>query len=476
MPGESPFAEAFGQLIAQCRSQPDDYDAVRALLARVSVVVARAPIVEEAGLQLSGMLHDQSLRGRMHTRGVEAIQIAAGAPAEELLTLAEALAADAGALPSTDAVALDLVQVVAPGPHEALTPPVSPALPEVPGAPAPRQRPPGGLESETSEGGGAEARRGPRLDASVERDIEALQAAVGEAVERGAWMEAIHGAQALIRLGPRVPAERRGGFNIQIRRLLGKPVLESFIEFAIRSPEEQSRVGDVLRSGGREAVEAMVASIAQTETSGARQFLHDALIQTPNAFPQILPLLESRKPTVVCHAAELLGRLHNPRAIPALLGKLDHPEERIRGAVLHALAAFEDPRVFEALRQGLRHDSPDTRAEAARAIATSGRSPLGMPLLVALEQERDSETWGAMARALGRIETPDATAALVTVAMEKKGLLRKGYTLSQRLEAVGALADAGTAAARSALRRLAEDADGEVAAAAREASAALGQA
>lgn len=460
MTAETPFAESFGRLVQQLRSGPDDDGAVRDLLTKVSVHVARQPATEEAGIQLSGMLNEISLRGRMHARGVETIRVAAGAPAEELFALARALAQEGGTLPSTDQVHVTLVEPILPGAEgavqmtEASTPVDPPEKdPDFQFVPL--------LEEDRP--------RGPRLAAGLAKEIEDLSAAITSACKESAWVEAIHAAQALIKVGARLPEPERRGFGLRVKRLLPKSVLASFIEFAVRVPEERRRVTEVLPWGGRDAVEAMVDSIQQTETVEARRFLHDAIVTTPGAISQILPLLHHRKASVVHHAAELLARLGDSAALQPLLTTAEDPDEEPRAAALHALASFDDPRAVEALRRGLQHASPHTRGEAALAIAGSQRPALGMPVLVALDQERDDGAWRMMAWALGQIGSPEAVTALATVALEKKKLLRKGQSRGRRLEAVRILAECRSPAARGALDRLSREADGEVAAAARRA-------
>lgn len=91
-----------------------------------------------------------------------------------------------------------------------------------------------------------------------------------------------------------------------------------------------------------------------------------------------------------------------------------------------------------------------------------------MPLLAALQSERDPATWSAMLKALSMIEAPEAAVALATVALRKRGLLsRSGFTVAQRLEVVAALASSPTRAATQALGRVAREAEGDVGAAAR---------
>lgn len=464
--GSTPFSDALGRLVQQLRATRGDQASVRKLVTEVTALVAREPVVEEAGIQLAGMLNDTSLRGRMHARQVDVIRVAHGAPAEELLALAQALAQEDGPIPSTEAVRVELVQSIRPGAAEAITPRAVAKAPDPPLVEEPGFQFLPLVEDDQP--------RRPRLAEGLSAKMAEVTAALTAACAQSSWMEAIHAAQALIQMAPRIPEPESRSFAIQVKRLLPKPTLDSFISFAIRAPEEQQRVADILPWGGRDALEAMIESIQQTESVEARAFLHDAIVETPGALRQVLPLLNHEKASVVRLGAELLARLADSEALPSLLALLDDPSPDIRAAGLHALAAFADARAVEALRQGLQHASPDTRGQAALAIAASERPGLGMPLMVALEGERDETAWGMMACALGRLGTREAVTALATVALEKKGILKRGYSRAQRLEAVSVLADCGSAAARGALESVGRQAEGEVAAAARQALAARG--
>jgi hypothetical protein len=93
-----------------------------------------------------------------------------------------------------------------------------------------------------------------------------------------------------------------------------------------------------------------------------------------------------------------------------------------------------------------------------------------MPVVAALEHERDGAAWRAMAGALAAIGTAEACEALATIARTGRGLA-SGYTRSQRLEAVRALAHASSRHAAGALERVTREAGGTVRQAAVEARA-----
>jgi hypothetical protein len=92
-----------------------------------------------------------------------------------------------------------------------------------------------------------------------------------------------------------------------------------------------------------------------------------------------------------------------------------------------------------------------------------------MPLLAALEAERDQAAWEELLDALVAIDAPEAVAALTRIALQRPGLFGGGQAQKRQLAVVRALAGAKTAAATQALQRIAAEGDGEVRRAAEEA-------
>ena len=86
-----------------------------------------------------------------------------------------------------------------------------------------------------------------------------------------------------------------------------------------------------------------------------------------------------------------------------------------------------------------------------------------MPLLVALEAERDQGAWEELLGAIAGIDAPEAAAALSRIALKSKGLFDLGGNLlRQQMLVVKTLAASNTAAAKQALARIAAEGEGEV--------------
>ncbi len=455
MAGTREFVETLGRLIAAHRQGAAGAALQARLLEEAVRIAAAQPMVVDAGLQLSGDYDEASLKNHLLRRQVETLRVAAGAPAADLDALAWALGDDALPLPRVPSIEYEMVSYVVP---DAIPPRLRREMQEARAA-----------EGLVFLDPSAEATgERQRIRVGPVREIEQLIAAIENAGRRGAWTEALHAAQALIRIAPRMPEEERRTFTITVKRAIPRPLLQGFIQFAIRTAEEQARTSEVLEWMGMDAVELMVDSIRESESPAPRRFLFETLARMPSAVPLLIPLLQSPRWYEARNAADLLGRLLRPEALAPLKGLLSHPDPRVRAAGLEALSRYPGNAAVEAFRQGLTSAAPATRADAARAIGRRGSGAFAMPLVAALEAERDPGTWSEMLKGLAHIDSPDALSAVVNIALRKKSMLRRGgYPVPQRLEAVAALAAAGTEGARHALIRIAQEAEGEVGQAAR---------
>jgi hypothetical protein len=304
-------------------------------------------------------------------------------------------------------------------------------------------------------------------------EAETLAHALQRSAAEGKWMEAIHAGQALIQLTTRFPEHEQRAHLLTLRRTFTRPLLEQFIAFAMRVTEEQDRVKEILRHTGPEGIEVMVDQVKLAEAVGPRRFVHDVLAGSPSALPMLLPLLTSPRWHEVRHGAELLGRLGRPEAVDPLRASANHPDERVRKAVIEALGCFHLHAVIEPLRRALSDPAAGARASAAHALSRRHSPGLALPILVALDAEKDPMAWEALVVAVARIDSFEAVSGLVEIALDKRPLFQSGRSRGQRMTIVQALRNAGTSAARRGLDRLAAEADTQVRRAAAEAIAAL---
>lgn len=458
LPQQDTFAERFGALLGQLRAAPGDAAGVADAVDAATRMVADAAAHLEAGIENSWDMDGDPLKARLLARAVDAIDVAPGASGAELLALAQALADQAAPLPNTERVRVTLI----PSPGPGSTAPLSLVN-------ARQDRLPLGRMDETPPALAFRHRPGDQLSATIQQIVTVLE----DEIRRGAWLQALHNAQATLRMLPGIPEEIRRSHAILLRRILTTKALQAFIEQAYRVMEEQARTGEVLRFMGIKGAELMLENLRAGESIGPRAFLLDALGGMPETYPIIVPLLNSERWQDQRLAVDLLGRQGRQEAVPLLAAKVNHPDERIRLAAIDALANFRDKLVLESLRQALVHASPRTRAEAGKAMGRRRSGAIAMPLLAALASEKDHEVRRELLQVLVDIEAPEASAALVRVATERRGLLGGGgRPTAERLEVVSALAISRTHAARQALSRIAVEADGQVKAAA---SRALGE-
>lgn len=440
------FADHFGRLVVLLRLESANVPAQKAALRQAMTVLRMGAVHLETGVEHSEEPDETTLKGRLLSRRVEVIHFEAGAAPADVLFVARALADDKAPLIGSADIVIEQLPASAPtGPRYTPAPQGFSAALHSPD-----------FSSETPSG------RSRTITGPVE-EAQRLAGAFEAAATHSYWAEALHAAQALVSLAIRFPAHERRGYQLGLRRIFTRPVLSELILYALRANEEQHRVLEVLREGGPEAVELAIEQVARTEAVGPRRFLYDFIAQKPEAYSLLLPLLDSSNIHTVCHGIDLLGRIGVVDAIRPLRQFSEHPDPRVRQAVVQALARFQEHGVIEPLRKALTDSSPGIRASAGHALADRNSSGLAMTILVALESEKDAATWRELVLALGRIDSAEASAALVAMALDRKAMLKSGgRTVMQRLVAVESLAAGRHPHAIRGLERVANEADGTV--------------
>ena len=287
-------------------------------------------------------------------------------------------------------------------------------------------------------------------------------------IAREQWHRVLHDLQAAIRLVNRLPEELRRQHAIVLKRVLTPKVVGILIDQAYRLTEEQAGTAEVLRGGGLPVAEQVLDVLRKSDTLGPRAFLLDAVAGAPELFPMLAQMGKSDLGPEAWLAAELLGRLGLPEAVPILIPMVRHREERVRLAAIEALGRFSEKGVVEALRAGLTHEAPATRVRAGRTLAARGSRAIAMPLVAALEAERDPAAWEALLESIACLEAPEGPAALARMVIEPGGRTgTKGSPVRRQLAIVRALAAAPGAAAWAALEAIAAAGHGEAQALAR---------
>jgi HEAT repeat protein len=303
---------------------------------------------------------------------------------------------------------------------------------------------------------------------SVGETLTVLTRQVESAMRQGKVEAAIQIVYNVVRVERTVEdtAVRRQ-YGIALRRMITRTMLDSLSKL-VMVPHLEDAAAMVLQRAGPDGMEVLLDLLSTSNTVTERRGVFNALIQMKEGQDQLIHMLGHPQWFVVRNVADLVGELRLESAVPALTKQLDHPDERVRKQVALALAKIGTRSAAEPLRRVLRDRSSEVRRQAALGVGGKTASALAMPLVVALEEEKDPEVVRELVLALGRIGSPDAVQALIKIAQPSGRLFgRKPSAL--RVTAVEALRVAGTPTAIGTLQNLSNDSDKQVRAAARQA-------
>jgi HEAT repeat protein len=259
----------------------------------------------------------------------------------------------------------------------------------------------------------------------------------------------------------------RRQYGIALRRMITRTMLDSLSKLVL-VPHLEDAAAMVLQRAGPDGMEVLLDLLSTSNTVTERRGVFNALIQMKEGQDQLIHMLGHPQWFVVRNVADLVGELGLESAVPALTKQLDHPDERVRKQVALALAKIGTRSAAEPLRRVLRDRSAEVRRQAALGVGGRKASALAMPLVVALEEEKDPEVVRELVLALGRIGSPDAVQALIKIA-QPSGRLFGRKPSGLRVTAVEALRVAGTPTAVGTLQNLSNDSDKQVRASARQA-------
>ncbi|HSD33272.1 MAG TPA: HEAT repeat domain-containing protein, partial [Gemmatimonadales bacterium] len=298
------------------------------------------------------------------------------------------------------------------------------------------------------------------LLAALERDPQAptvgetltvLTRQVESAMRQGKVEAAIQVVYNVVRVERGVEdAAVRRQYGIALRRMITRTMLDSLSKLVL-VPHLEDAAAMVLQRAGPDGMEVLLELLSTSNTVTERRGVFNALIQMKEGQDQLVHMLGHPQWFVVRNVADIVGELGLEAAVPALAKQLDHPDERVRKQVALALAKIGTRGAAEPLRRVLRDRSSEVRRQAALGVGGRKASALAMPLVVALEEEKDPEVVRELVLALGRIGSPDAVQALIKIAQPSGRLFgRKPSAL--RMTAVEALRVAGTPTAIGTLQ------------------------
>ena len=298
--------------------------------------------------------------------------------------------------------------------------------------------------------------------------LTVLNRQVETVMRQGKIEQAMQIVYSVVRAEQRVEdtAVRRQ-YGIALRRMITKQMLDGLSKL-VQVPHLEDAASAVLQRAGPDGMEVLLDLLTTSNTVTERRGVFNALIQMKEGQEQLVHMLGHPQWFVVRNVADLVGELGLESAVPALTKQLEHDDERVRRQVALALAKIGTRSAAEPLRRALRDSSADVRRQAALGVGGRKASALAMPLVVALEEEKDPDVVRELIFALGRIGSPDAVQALIKLAQPSGKLFNRKPSVL-RVTAVEALRVAGTPAAIGTLQSFASDSDKQVRAAVQQA-------
>ena len=152
---------------------------------------------------------------------------------------------------------------------------------------------------------------------------------------------------------------------------------------------------------------AMLAGEATERQIAAAIVVGELGLRDPALVAGLVALAGSGLPPLQRHAAEALGRLETPKALPHLMPLLASRDEGVRRAAAGAVSAFGDA-ALPALRARLSETEGDERRAVEEALARVGGKAALSTLLAGLDAANVEEARAATLAARQRIKDADA--------------------------------------------------------------------
>jgi HEAT repeat protein len=228
--------------------------------------------------------------------------------------------------------------------------------------------------------------------------------------------------------------------------------------------EDEARVfGDICATIGAAATDALRGHLeAEAVTQGRARAT--AIIRQfgPRAVSRLAPLVGSGKWAAQRNAAEILGEIAVPEAVPLLQPLLRGQDGRVTSAAVRALSGIKDPAAARAVHTALRAANGDQRRAVVEALVTQKDARV-VPVLVRILEDSDPfggdhaivlETLGALS-AVGDDQAVPALSSLI----RKKRFFGGRKVKAVKQKGLGALRAIKTPAAARAIEDAAATGD-----------------
>jgi hypothetical protein len=220
---------------------------------------------------------------------------------------------------------------------------------------------------------------------------------------------------------------------------------------------------DICRLVGVPVIDALGMVLRIQERTAARVRASNIIVGFgPPAVLRLAPFIDDERTYVQCHAAELLGRIASPEAVPLLQPLLRRNDPNVTRVAISALANINDPAAARAIHTVLRSATGDQRRAVIDALV-AGRDARVVPMLVRILDEseplgRDHLVVLDTLSALKLVHTDTAVRPIGRVAQRRRWFARsKNRALKHT--AVETLASIGTEESRKELAKVAVQGD-----------------
>ena len=206
------------------------------------------------------------------------------------------------------------------------------------------------------------------------------------------------------------------------------------------------------RSDAR-AGDALIRSLCVERDPFVRENITWALVRLGDAaVTPLIQLLRDADPQIRHHAAHVLGKMRDPRALDAMIDVLRDDDATVVAKAAFGLGQLGDPRAILPLVALVGHESRELQSTLASVLERFGHSAVA-PLVEALRHER----WQVREQAasiLGLIENADAVPALIAASADRHWQVRFACAY--------ALGELGGQAANAAVESMYGDEDARV--------------
>lgn len=250
--------------------------------------------------------------------------------------------------------------------------------------------------------------------------------------------------------------------ELAMKRLLSPMSLKLTAQLLPAARHRSSILG-VLQRMEDEGAAALFAHLVASQSMHERRAYFDALVDLRAGIPMLVKALDDAQWYVARNAAELLGAMRVDGVESSLAPMLRHADERRRAAAASALARLRTPDALAALHTVANDPSPQVRYYANSALLARIEGSSARQLGEALDQNADGEMKLQIIAALGRLGTPDAIQKLIKqLTSTQPGKGAIDMSSEFRCASIEAVANARGAAALSIISQFRRDKDPQV--------------